>query len=71
MNQFKNNDISSKEIDNILKNITDDSVKKTITDEIGDNGSKLMKDFRQNISNLFNEIADEAKKIKEGSGSTT
>ena len=75
MNQFSNNDISSKEIKNILKKIDNtgsgNTDRKLITNIHGDDGSKLMKDFRQNISNLFKEITDEAKKIKEDSGSTT
>lgn len=66
MNEFKNNDISSTEIKDILENITDDNIKKFITTKIcGDDGSKLMKTFRQNINNLFNDILEKAKKLKD------
>ena len=75
MNQFGNNDISSKEIEDILEKIDNtgsgNTDRRLITNIHGDDGSKLMKDFRKNISNLFKEITDEAKKIKEDSGSTT
>ena len=65
MNEFKNNDISSKEIKDILENITDNNVKKFITTKIcGDDGSKLMKTFRQNINTLFDDILKEAEEIK-------
>jgi hypothetical protein len=65
MNEFKNNDISSKEIKDILENITDNNVKKIITTKIcGDDGSKLMKTFRQNINTLFDDILKEAEEIK-------
>ena len=75
MNQFRNNDISSEEIKDILEKIDNtgsgNTDRRLITNIHGDDGSKLMKNFRQNISNLFKEITDEAKKIKEDSGSTT
>lgn len=75
MNQFSNNDISSKEIKDILEKIDNtgsgNTDRRLITNIHGDDGSKLMKDFRQNISNLFKEISDEAKNIKNNSGSTT
>ena len=70
MNEFKNNNISSKEVEEILTNMTDDKSKKYITKEYGDNGEKLMKTFRQNISNLFNKIVEEAEKIKKEKQST-
>jgi hypothetical protein len=75
MNQFRNNDISSEEIKDILEKIDNtgsgNTDRRLITNIHGDDGSKLMKNFRQSISNLFKEITDEAKKIKEDSGSTT
>ena len=57
MNQFKNTDISSKEVENVLKTMSDDD-KKNI------DGSKIMKDFRQNINTLFDKIVEEAEKLK-------
>ena len=58
MNQFKNTDISSKEVENVLETMSDDD-KKNI------DSSKIMKDFRQNMSNLFDIILKKAKKIKD------
>ena len=62
MNQFKNTDISSKEVEDVLNSMSSE-----MSDEDKDNIdiSKLMKDFRQNISTLFDIIVEEAKKIKD------
>ena len=58
MNQFKNTDVSSKELESILETMSDDD-KKNI------DSSKIMKDFRQNMSKLFDIIVKKAKKIKD------
>lgn len=58
MNQFKNTDVSSKELESVLETMSDDD-KKNI------DSSKIMKDFRQNMSKLFDIIAKKAKKIKD------
>jgi hypothetical protein len=61
MNQFKNTDISSKEVEDVLNSMSGE-----MSDEDKDNIdiSKLMKDFRQNISTLFDIIVEEAEKLK-------
>ena len=53
MNQFKNTDINSKEIEKIKND-----------EGIDIDVSKLMKDFRQNISTLFDEILKKAEELK-------
>jgi hypothetical protein len=53
MNQFKNTDINSKEIEKIKED-----------EGIDIDVSKLMKDFRQNISTLFDEIIKKAEELK-------
>ena len=58
MNQFKNTDVSSKELESVLETMSDDD-KKNI------DSSKIMKVFRQNMSKLFDIIVKKAKKIKE------
>lgn len=58
MNQFKNTDVSSKEVESVLETMSDDD-KKNI------DSSKIMKDFRQNMSKLFDIIVKKAKKIKD------
>ena len=58
MNQFKNTDVSSKELESVLETMSDDD-KKNI------DSSKIMKDFRQNMSKLFDIIVKKAKKIKD------
>ena len=100
MNQFKNADISSKEVEDAAKSLSEDNIKKISQvwngkkdedsekddtkndDKKSDNdevaadpknisefakefGPKVMKDFRQNMTNLFDLIVTKAKKIKE------
>jgi hypothetical protein len=72
MNKFKNDTISSDEFKNVLdlkyeknNSLIKNKDKKKITDEFGEDGSKLIKEFRQNISKLFDILLKEAKKIKD------
>lgn len=90
MNQFKNADINSKEVENAVNSMQKEDVEKIIQEWIGDKesseeseentdnpknnvkfikqfGPKLMKDFRQNIKELFDIIVKKAKDIKEES----
>ena len=81
MNQFRSADISSKEVDDAIEMLSKQELKdiKSIWGD-GDEkkskemsleefakefGSELMKTFRQNMSNLFDMIVSESKKIKE------
>ena len=81
MNQFRSADISSKEVDDAIEMMSKQELKdiKSIWGD-GDEkkskemsleefakefGPELMKTFRQNISNLFDMIVSESKKIKE------
>jgi hypothetical protein len=79
MNQFKNENISSKEIDDTVKLFIDNGEidklkeewdegkeKDTENDAFGKKiSSDIMKNFKQNISTLFDLIIDEAKRLKE------
>ena len=79
MNQFKNENISSKEIDDTVKLFIDNGEidklkeewdegkeKDTENDEFGKKiSSDIIKNFKQNISTLFDLIIDEAKRLKE------
>ena len=75
MNQFKNENISSKEIEEIISNIDKKDIKKIAklegikmketSDFTKKFVPKIMKEFRQNISELFDLILKESKKIKE------
>lgn len=82
MNQFKNTDISSKEIEEVLKSMNKkdlDVLSKKIDDGSSDSdveldnsseiakyfGPEIMKNFRQNMSKLFDIIVKKAKKIKD------
>ena len=79
MNQFKNENISSKEIDDTVKLFIDNGEidklkeewdegkeKDTENDEFGKKiSSDIMKNFKQNISTLFDLIINEAKRLKE------
>lgn len=79
MNQFKNENISSKEIDDTVELFIDNGEidklkeewdegkeKDTENDAFGKKiSSKIMKDFRQNMSKLFDIIVKKAKKIKD------
>ena len=100
MNQFKSADISSKEVEDAAKSLSEDNIKKISqvwngkTDEDSEKddnknddtksdkdevaadpknisefakefGPMVMKDFRQNMTNLFDLIVTKAKKIKE------
>lgn len=86
MNQFKNTDISSKEVEDAVKSMKKEDIKKIIqewiegketSEESDENtdylkftkqfGPKLMKDFRQNVSKLFDIVVKKAKDIKEKS----
>lgn len=86
MNQFKNDDISSKEIEDVIKNFNKKELKqvakndnlkiKDVSQFTKDFSSIIMKDFRQNITKLFdiivkkaNEIKDAAEKEREGEAS--
>jgi hypothetical protein len=86
MNQFKNEDISSKEIEDAIKNFNKKELKqvakndnlkiKDVSQFTKDFSSIIMKDFRQNITKLFdiivkkaNEIKDAAEKEREGEAS--
>lgn len=93
MNQFKNDDISSKEVENAVKSMSKEEIE-AIEKEWGKNkeessdektnkddkisadpkdksefakqfGPMVMKDFRQNMSTLFDLIVKEAKDLKE------
>lgn len=82
MNQFKSADISSKEIEDVIKSMSEDELKmmkkdvkkhkvidvdidiKDVSKTSKDLSSKLMKDFRQNMTELFDIILKEADKIK-------
>lgn len=104
MNQFKNADISSKEVEDTMKSMTEKELEmvekgwkgtKTESEEKLDEGnsddekteepkadpknkdkfakefgSMIMKDFRQNMSNLFDTIVDWAKEVKEDAEKT-
>jgi hypothetical protein len=77
MNQFKNSDISSKEVEDAAKSITNEEKKSIMKvysgkDEVDDIsnftkefGSMIMKDFRQNMTKLFDAIVSKANDIKE------
>ena len=92
MNQFKNADISSKEVEAAAKQLSDEDIKKISQvygdkaddskddktdkkDDIADPkkisefakefGSTIMKDFRQNMTNLFDIIVKKAEELKE------
>jgi hypothetical protein len=67
MHEFKNNDISSKEVEEVLKTLKKKEVK-IITNEYGDNGKNLMKNFRQHMNSLFDDILKEAEEIKKDEG---
>lgn len=80
MNQFRNTDVSSKEIDNVVK-ATSDEEKKLILKawkkyknngtnddvlaEFADWGKNQMKDFKNNMATLFDDIVKKAKELKE------
>ena len=80
MNQFRNTDVSSKEIDSVVKT-TNDKEKKLIlkawkkykkngTDEdalaeFADWGKNQMKEFKNNMAILFDDIVKKAKELKE------
>lgn len=80
MNQFRNTDVSSKEINNVVE-ATSDEEKKLIlkawkkyknngTDEdvlaeFADWGKNQMKDFKNNMTTLFDDIVKKAKELKE------
>ena len=74
MNQFKSDNISSKEVDDAIKTITKKEVKTIATNEYNiknvNNFSKkfsadIMKFFRQNMTELFDKIIEKANEIKE------
>ena len=77
MNQLKNSDISSKEVEEAANSITNEEKKSIMKvysgkDEVDDIsnfskefGSMIMKDFRQNITKLFDAIVIKANDIKE------
>lgn len=100
MNQFKSADISSKEVEDAAKSLSEDNIKKisqvwkgnkdedsekddsknddtksdkdevaadpkNISEFAKEFGPMVMKDFRQNMTNLFDMIVTKAKKIKE------
>ena len=79
MNKFKNENISSKEIDDTVKLFIDNGEidkfkeewdegkeKDTENDAFGQKiSSDIMKNFKQNISTLFDLIIEEAKRLKE------
>ncbi len=80
MNQFRNDDISSKEIVDVVESMSENELEilkqgygddasdwdtKDVSKFSKDLSSKLMKDFRQNMSELFDIIIKEAKKIKD------
>lgn len=81
MNQFKNTNISTKEAEDALKTMNKKDLEAIVKEygegssEDEDNtdvsnfakqfGPKIMKDFRQNMNNLFDIIVNKAKKIKE------
>ena len=100
MNQFKSADISSKEVEDAAKSLSEDEIKKiskvwngdkddesekdesekddkksdkdevaadpkNISEFAKEFGPMVMKDFRQNMTNLFDMIVTKAKKIKE------
>lgn len=78
MNQFKNTDISSKEVDNVVKSMNKKELE-IIIKKLGENKEKdskdlsdftksfsneIMKNFRQNITKLFDVILNKASKLK-------
>lgn len=78
MNQFKNVDISSKEVDVIIKHMEKNKIKKIInwwsknkgkikdqSEFIKQFGSIMMKDFRQNMNELFDIIVKKANELKQ------
>jgi hypothetical protein len=77
MNQFKNADISSKEVEDAITTLSNKELEKikNSNEELKKLGEKddfakkcgplLMKDFRQNMSTLFDIIVKKAKDIKE------
>ena len=81
MNQFKNTNISTKEAEDALKTMnkkdlevivkeygegsSEDEDTKDVSNFAKQFGPKIMKDFRQNMNNLFDIIVNKAKKIKE------
>ena len=82
MNQFKSAEISSKEVEDAAKSITNEEIKSIMKvwtgEKEGENetpqdpaefakefGPMVMKDFRQNITKLFDIIVTKAKKLKE------
>ena len=70
MNQFKNENVSSKEIENVLKQEGIDKTavsKKLKVDDESKISSKLIKDFRQNMNTLFDEILKKAEELKNNS----
>jgi hypothetical protein len=104
MNQFKSADISSKEVEDAAKSLSEDNIKKisqvwngkqdedsekddskddkksdkdevaadpkNISEFAKEFGPMVMKDFRQNMTNLFDLIVTKAKKIKEDAQKT-
>ena len=104
MNQFKSADISSKEVEDAAKSLSEDEIKKIsqVRDDKKDDDSEkddskndkesdkdevaadpknisefakefgplVMKDFRQNMTNLFDMIVTKAEKIKEDAQKT-
>lgn len=78
MNQFKNVDISSKEVDDVIKHMGKNEIKKIInwwsknkgkikdqSEFIKQFGSIMMKDFRQNMNELFDIIVKKANELKQ------
>jgi histone H3/H4 len=75
MNQFKSDNISSKEVDDAIKSITEKEVEEMANNEynefknVNDFSKKfsadIMKFFRQNMTELFDKIIEKANKIKE------
>jgi hypothetical protein len=80
MNQFRNTDVSSKEIDNVVKATSDEEKKlilkawkkyknngtnDDVLSEFADWGKNQMKDFKNNMATLFDDIVKKAKELKE------
>ena len=78
MNQFKNVEISSKEVENIIKHTDEKEIEKIIkywgknkgkikdkSEFIKQFGSIMMKDFRQNMNELFDIILKKANELKD------